>query len=333
MKTLATPYLTRRGEAYFIRISIPRGLRDAFQQTEIMMTLRTRDYTLARFRCSLAAGWLEGLFYQMSSGYVSLSSVQLERMVRQYFEKIRKATFSQQFFSPEDTPSERHDMLSHMQEDYASMREHHLTYPLGLKDRKAALELFSENRVTPLPNLDHEDVTFVGEGIREAEQEVQRLLVAKLSKGSADAQAPQGRFSIPLAFASQDEVAPKRATVESFIEYYAQYNHQKWKPKTALQVRAALALFHQYMKETLGCAEVWLDQVTMEHAIAYAQTLQCLPANMHKKKAYRGLTLKESISFREKTKQDKALDAVTASEQLSRVRSAFLGGLRIWVTC
>ncbi len=321
MKTTSTTYLTRRGDTFFFRMNIPRNLRSSFGQTEIMLSLKTTDSALARFRCRMAANWLERLFLLMTNGYTNLSASRLEQLVQAYFSALRRTHMTQTFFTPEQTSAERLEFVQDMEYDLGQMQLHDLTYPLTRHEKQEVEDIFTEAG-EPVPTPEHPDFAYVGTGIREAAVEAQRLLIGKLKMAPSSQQVPKGRFAEKALPAVVLPSLPPRLMSE-FIEEYEAYKTgpSGWNAKSASAGVASLRLFLRFMREEKGREVVMLHEVLPQHLMKYRQLVQGLPANLPKKKAYVGMTLEQVVQSRRP--EDKAFDAHYAATQLARIKTFF----------
>lgn len=319
-------HLLRRGESWFFRMAVPRPLWGCLGKQEIALSLRTTSLAEARIRSRLASNWLEMLFRAMKSKPDLLSPAQIDQLIQDYFQRLRRAESDHAGFPAGYSELERREYLAEMREELHLRHEQALVYRSPESEARQ-IGQFCETYGMAMPAEGSPLFDQLAAGMRDAWSEVTRMTIAKLSGQDLQAQMPQGRFagqtvgSTPSPLFPLPEAAPSASAIsltELVEEYVATKKaNSEWRGKTLIDQKRNLMTFVTFMRERHSEDEVSVGKVTLDALRDYQALLQRLPPHAGKK--YKGLTMVQAAE-QARAKNVEPMKPINVAKLLSRVR-------------
>lgn len=115
-------HMLRRGEVFYFRRAIPRGLWLRFGCREIKASLRTRDPFAARIRCRLFSNAFEHLIATVGRRS-DLAKTQIDQLVRTYFEKLLSQAEETAYLAPSDPQLDIQFEIAGLSEEREEIRQ------------------------------------------------------------------------------------------------------------------------------------------------------------------------------------------------------------------
>jgi len=286
------PYLTRRGEVYWFRMAVPRGLRNRFGGLEIKGTLKTVDRSVAKLRCRLLTNLIETLIGVVIKDPTMARSV-VHTLIRRCFQRclfdlqVQSTALKRMGASGVDAAERKlADARASEGLDWGSI--------LGSMEIDVDAECIGF-RPTPA------DQAQLTDGLHRARIEAARILLAQV-KGEYDrALALDPLFSgIDIFRQTRDtlEALPKAnspandiSVSEASVRYCALKSASAWSAKTLSENERVLALFQQLLGQDRP-----LKSIVTADVRDFRDTLLKLPANYMKLKSYAGMRLADVIA-------------------------------------
>ena len=312
------PYLQRRGDTYYFRCAVPRHLRSVFKRGEITYSLRTKDKWEAQKRSRQFITICEEFFVRIGQMSTAPDAKAIKEALRKYFEEhLRQTTTGIRF----NNPSDQEEAVEIAQSDYWSALES-LTAPVYASEEKEVAELISNSgwNEEGVNQLTRDEIL---DGIREAQAESLRILLAKLKGKDENEITPQGRFKPEAVQTANVETytnlppTAKAITLDDFITKYCdkQEEDEWWDVKTRPNHESDLRLFAAFVGKDKKMHEITADDV-----IKYEALLRKKPKNFSKAKRYRNKSLEEAVAM---AKESEWITAQTASKHYANVNQLF----------
>lgn len=280
--------LQRRGNTYFVRIKVPRGIHENINKSEIVRSLKTTDYSVALRRISALEPLISKLFQSVQD---SVNST----------ETVRK---SMSTFSNNTINSLISKYVNEVLEEDEQWRLKSTPSYRDLEGQEGALieQLEADTNALMVNNLrgseDAADVLLMGAGLPfdkgglDYKRLCRDLLKARIEAYKVILRRSQGDYSSSASFVTTIEepglVSPMLS--EAINQYTTERASTSWTPRSAKMACSGLQQFLEF------AGDKPIHEFTKGEIKAYREALQKLPTNIGKK--YPGKTISEVLAMR-----------------------------------
>ncbi len=307
--------LTQRGRVFYFRRAIPCALTKRVGRSELKISLRTTELSVAKLRCRTFSNRFEQLMETVKI-MPPLGKEKIEQLIRSYFSDLLSKSDEIAFLLPDDELVDVEEETASLEIELDGIRKRIATRDY---DKPAITE--AKNLLAPITSsgskVSGEDFDEICNGILRARFENHRILAAIL-KGDYQNTEPldplfKGMKSPGMPPLPGEETASSAMSVSQTVTKFCNMKTKfDWSDKTHIEMKRALNWFISFMGQDRKVSTITVDDVK-----EFRDALLNLPASFSQSKKYKGMTFKEAAAM---GTDGKTLSAGSAVKYLGGVK-------------
>jgi integrase len=215
-----------------------------------------------------------------------LTRLQIDSIIQAYFQQLKEERVDGMLLPADLTSDEQGELVKGLEEDYqltkhqnlttgvAAIREDksHVSGRFKAKGEAEQLQAIFKAQGQTAPTLNTPDFAYAIRGVREANEELARLEVARMKGASLNELMPQGRFAgyTSKTTFSNGSTVLLSSVVDEFVKHKL---IEDWRKATEAENRQKLADFVGFLHERYGRKEIPIGEINYTDLAAYKENL------------------------------------------------------------